>query len=417
MKLRRVILFFLAMAFSLAACIEDGTSGETENDEGEASGSSGEDTIQIGAVLPMTGPAAVFGEKFEQAYSLAVEEINEAGGIQGKDIEVVIADSQEIPSEGVTVTENLINNDDILVLTGGRSSGVTLAVGRTAAQYDMPYLIDHGTADDATMSGWDTVFRLNPTAGMYVDPLTEFLPYIDDLEGIERIAYLQVDNAFGESIWQFGLEEILNDLGYEVMHETYDDSSLDYIAILNNIKEFDPDVIIKSSGADNEAVQLIQDAAQVDINPKLFIGTGGGHAIQGYYNQAGDISNYVATVGPWHGDRSQEEWHDFYDKFTERFGHAPGEHEVEGYSAIYVLADALERAEDLTREAVTAALRDTDMETIFGPVKFEDFDGYENQNRPLVEAAQWHEGTLTPVFPLDIAEGELVFPVPEWNDR
>lgn len=104
---------------------------------------SSEGTLKIGAVLPMTGGSAVFGEKFKQAYSLAVEEINAAGGINGKKLEIIIEDSQEKPQVGKTATEKLVANKDILLLTGGRSSGVTLVEAQVANENKIPYLIDH----------------------------------------------------------------------------------------------------------------------------------------------------------------------------------------------------------------------------------------------------------------------------------
>src|SRR5699024_7170230 len=150
--------------------------GSSEEDETESIGTDGSDgdTIKIGAVLPMTGDSSVFGEKFKAAYSIAVDEINENGGIDGKNLEIVIEDSQEKPQVGKTATEKLVNNDDILVLTGGRSSGVTLTEAQVAEENSVPFLIDHGSSDLATMKDYEYVFRLNPTAGMYTNALREY---------------------------------------------------------------------------------------------------------------------------------------------------------------------------------------------------------------------------------------------------
>ena len=79
-----------------------------------------QDTLKIGAPQPMTGPDAPFGDKFKKAYSLAVEEINAAGGVNGKKIEVVIEDHQAKNPLAATVTEKLIAQNKVLVLTGGR---------------------------------------------------------------------------------------------------------------------------------------------------------------------------------------------------------------------------------------------------------------------------------------------------------
>src|SRR5690606_13809998 len=135
---------------------------------------------------------------------------------------------------------------------------------------------------------------------------------------------------------------------------------------------------------------------------------GAGHSIQGFADQAGELSETVLTAGPWHGDRSQDAFHAFYDTFNKTYGHAPGEHEIEGYTAIYVLADALGRAEKLDRDSVRDALAATDMKTIFGPVKFEDVDGYTNQNRAMTDLSQWIGGKMITVYPQAAAQQELV---------
>ena len=79
--------------------------------------------LKIGAPQPMTGPDAPFGDKFKKAYGMAVEEINAAGGVNGRMIEVVIEDHQAKNALAATVAEKLITQSRVLVLTGGRASG------------------------------------------------------------------------------------------------------------------------------------------------------------------------------------------------------------------------------------------------------------------------------------------------------
>lgn len=421
-----VLMLVLASSFFLVACSSSqqssgseqqsgGSQGESQTDGNTSNASSdAEQVFKIGAVLPMTGVAAVFGEKFEHAYTMAVEEINEKGGVNGTKLELVIQDSQERPEVGTTVAERLINDPEIGILTGGRSSGVTFAVARVANQYQMPYLIDHGSTDLATQSGWEYVYRFNPTAGMYSEALRDYLANETETQ---KVAYIQVDNAFGDAIYEFGLKAFFENEGYEVLHEKYDANALDLRLIMNKVKSFNPDAVIMTSGTDNEAAQLARAAAEADVNPKVFAGTGAGHSIMGFYDQAGNLAEYVLSTGPWHGDKSQEEWHSFSNNYKERYGHAPGEHEVEGYVSIYIIADALERAEGTDRESIKQALAETDLNTIFGPVKFEAFDEYTNQNRGITELTQWIEGELVPVYPFELADEELVYPFPSWGER
>lgn len=368
------------------------------------------DSVKIGAVLPMTGNAAVFGEKFQAAYGMAVDEINAAGGINGKKLELIIEDSQEKPAMGKTATEKLVSNSDIMVLTGGRSSGVTLVEAQVAEENQTPYLIDHGSSDLATRSGYEYVFRMNPTAGMYPNTLKE---YFKDNKP-KTVVHVNVDNAYGEAIYDYALKDYMKDEGinYEVIK--YAGGQLDLKPIMVKAKSFNPDIVIMTAGDDNDATQLMKAAQEADLSPELFVGTGAGHSIMGFATQAGDLSETVLTAGPWHGDRSQEKFQAFHKNFTDKYKHEPGEHEVEGYAAIYVLADALSRANPMTRDGVRDALSKTDLLTVFGPVKFEAFDGYTNQNRALTDLSQWIDGKMVTVYPKDQAQAEIV-KFPGWK--
>ena len=79
--------------------------------------------IKIGAPQPMTGPDAPFGDKFKKAYAMAIEEINAAGGVNGRKLEIVIEDHQAKNALAATVAEKLITQEKVLVMTGGRASG------------------------------------------------------------------------------------------------------------------------------------------------------------------------------------------------------------------------------------------------------------------------------------------------------
>lgn len=403
-----LILLLLAGIFVIAGC---GTGSESSDSDADSDTESSDgDTLKIGAVLPMTGDSSVFGEKFKAAYTIAIEEINENGGVDGKQLELVIEDSQEKPQVGKTATEKLVNDDSILALTGGRSSGVTLTEAQVADENSVPYLIDHGTSDLATMEGYEYVFRFNPTAGMYTTALQDYFQENPPTS----IAHIIPDDAFGEAIYDYGMKEFVDnsDVTYEMFK--FNSGELDFKPIMEKVKDMDPQIVMMTAANDNDATQIIKAAQESSLEPEMFIGTGGGHSIQGFADQAGDLTETVLTAGPWHGDKSDPQWQEYFDKFTETQGHEPGEHEVEGYSAIYILADAFERAETLDRDGVKEALKETDMDTIFGPIKFEDFDGYTNQNRGMTEIAQWIDGKMVTVYPEEYAEAEIV-PFEGWD--
>ena len=123
--------------------------------------------IKIGAPQPMTGPDAPFGDKFKKAYSMAIEEINAAGGVNGRKLEIVIEDHQAKNQLAATVTEKLITQEKVLVMTGGRASGQAMEIASICQRMKTPYLVDHPSADMITTKGFEWVFRNNPTGSIY----------------------------------------------------------------------------------------------------------------------------------------------------------------------------------------------------------------------------------------------------------
>ena len=146
----------------------------------------------------------------------------------------------------------------------------------------------------------------------------------------------------------------------------------------------------------------------------MISGAGAGFSINEFYEQAGIAANTVFSTGPWSGNPKDEKVKALTQKFYQKFGHYPKEHEAEGYAAIYVMADALKRAKSCSRADLRDARAATDLETTFGPVKFENFDGYTGQNNGLkngqVVLVQWQNGRLVNVWPPNVAEANPVYP-------
>ena len=109
--------------------------------------------ILVGTIQPLSGPYAAFGVKFYQAYNMAADEINAAGGIKGRPIQIVFEDSQDKLDLGQTAARKLVENPKIVALMGGRLSGVGLAIGQIAEREHIAYLVDHPSADIVTKSG------------------------------------------------------------------------------------------------------------------------------------------------------------------------------------------------------------------------------------------------------------------------
>lgn len=379
-------------------------------------------TLKIGAPQPMTGPDAPFGDKFKKAYSLAVEEINAAGGVNGKKLEILIEDHQAKNALAATVAEKLITQGQVLVMTGGRASGQAVEIASVCQRLKTPYLVDHPSADIITSKGFEWVFRNNPTGSIYPQAFEKF---VSEVPGAmpKSVAVVYDNTVFGKTIANSAMQflksknvPILEDVAYPV-------NSLDFKPIMTRVKAAKPDYVLMVAVSTTDAILMTRHAKEIGVAPRAFVGFGGGFGVADFPKQLGPLAQNVFSSAAWSGNPNDPEVRAFYEKFQKKFGIQPKEHEVEGYSAIYIIADALRRAKltgnlEADREAVRQALLATDMRTVFGKVKFGSYkgplgDSYTNQNVYSPEhsvLAQWQDGKLLNVWPKANAEIAYVFP-------
>jgi len=367
--------------------------------------------ILIGTIQPMTGPYAAFGVKFYQAYNMAADEINAAGGIKGRPIQIVFEDSQDKLDLAQTAARKLVENPKIVALMGGRISGAGLSIAQIAEREHIAYLVDHPSADIITKSGFQWTFRLNPASSFNSVPLQKFMKeYAKD---IKTAALLYENSVYGKGVTE-PFKAWLSQNGYQVVvSELYPPLALDYRDLLNKVKAQNPDLLFLASNIPDSAL-IIRQAHELGLTPKMICGAGAGFSINEFIEQAGDSASTVYSTGPWSGNPKDPQAQALTEKFYKRFGHYPKEHEAEGYSAVYVMADALRRAKSFSRADIHEALAATDLMTPFGPVKFETFEGYSNQNNGLkngqVVLSQWQNRRLYNVWPADVAETKPEYP-------
>lgn len=194
---------------------------------------------------------------------------------------------------------------------------------------------------------------------------------------------------------------------------------------MTKVRGNNPDFVLMVAVATTDAILMTRHAKEMGLKPRAFVGFGGGFGVEDFAKQLGPLAEHVFSSAAWSGNPNDPKTKAFYDKFHKKYGIYPKEHEVEGYAAIYIIADAMKRAKltgDVAkdRDAIRQALLQTDMETVFGKVKFGNYKGplgdeYTNQNIYSPEhsvLAQWRGGKLLNVYPKANAETDVVFPDP-----
>jgi len=365
------------------------------------------DTIKVGIVLPLTGPQAKFGEVEKLSFDLALEKINSAGDINGKKLELLIEDDTGRPDVGRSVVEKLITKDKVVMVGGGYSSSVTYAVAGVCQQNAMPFLVNTGSADKITTSGWDWIYRLNPPVSHYADAVESLL--VEKIKP-KTVAILHENSLFGsKGAKSFG--KTCKKLGIKVvLKQGYEHGGIDYKPVLTQIKRLNPDIVYMVSYI-MDASLLMKQARELKLTSKMFIGGAAGFTLPEFVDNAGKASDKVISATLWHQVLPFPGAMDYYNKFVEKYNRPTEYHGAEAYSACYVIADVLKRAKSFKNTDVKEALSQTDMMTVFGPVKFTTWGKMKNQNKAATYVVQWLNGKLELVWPTEHATKEFNFPV------
>lgn len=372
-------------------------------------GALAEDSVKVGIVLPLTGDQAKFGEVEKLSFELALEEINAAGGINGKKLELLIEDDTGRPEVGRSVVEKLINKDKVVLIGGGYSSSVTYAVAGVCQQNRIPFVVNTGSADNITTSGWDYIFRINPPASEYSMAVENLLT---EVVKPKTIVILYENSLFGTTSAK-AFEDSCKKLGFKVlMKEGYEHGGIDYKPVLIRVKQANPDVVYMVSYV-MDAALLMKQAKELRLTPKIFIGGGAGFTLPEFVQNAGAASEKVISATLWHQVLPYPGAMDYYNKFVAKFNKDTEYHGAEAYACCYVIADALKRAKSFQSADIKQALSETDMMTAFGPVKFISYNKMKNQNQLPTYVVQWIDGKLEMVWPADLATKPFVYPV-DW---
>jgi branched-chain amino acid transport system substrate-binding protein len=363
--------------------------------------------------LPLTGQQGKFGEMMKRSYQMAAEEINAKGGIKKQKLVLSFEDSGAKPETARAIVEKLIDSKKQPIIVGEYTSACAKAVAAVAEERKTPYLIVASADDAITRQNYKYVFRQNAVNAHYGDGVISFLSQVVKPK---TIAILYESSAFGTS----GAEAMVKDaekLGIKVLlKERYESGSIDFKPILSKVKAAQPDVLYMVSYV-MDASLLMKQIKELRIDAKLFAGGAAGFAIPEFIDNAKDAANYVISATLWTPQLKYPGARQFADKYNAKYKDYPSYHGASAYSAMYVLKDVLERAKDFSPENIRDALKATNMVTAFGPIKFENKEGYQNQNFMDTLVLQVQKGEFETIWPQKHASKKYIYPVPTWRER
>jgi branched-chain amino acid transport system substrate-binding protein len=371
----------------------------------------GEQVIKIGVPLPLSGPKAKFGELHHKSYLLALEEINTTGGIRrgkfsGYSMAFLFEDTLGKPEKGKKRTEKLISELKVPMIMGGYSSDVVYGIARTCEKRKTPFISPSGAADRITQQRWRYTFRLNPPASEYASGLHDFFAKVVKPETM-IILYekTRVGTLNGEAMKRWCEEQGVGVL----MFEAYKPWNADFRPILGDMKARAPDVIYMVSHQ-TDAILLARQAKTLNIQPRLFAGSGPGFGSRQFVQRAGGAAENIVSAALWMPNAAYLEARGFVRRYMAKYGTAPDYHGAQAYSAAQVCRNVVERTKSLKAGHLLRALGATHMRTTFGPVKFASYKKFTNQNRVLTLVLQIQGGKFQTIWPPEAATASYTYP-------
>ncbi len=312
--------------------------------------------IPIGANFELTGNVANYGTATYEGLALAIDEINASGGVNGKKIKLIKADTKSETSEAVTSATKLIADDKVKVLVGPATTAPVIAETQIATEHKVPILAPCATSAKVTVENGKVqpyVFRscfIDPQQG---DVMAKFAS--DNLKAKTAVIYLDSSSDYSKSLGAVFKEKFEAAGGKVVMEEAFLQKDQDFKATLTKIKTANADVIFVPAYYE-EVGKIVKQAREMGITQPL-LGTDGWDD-----TKVADIAGKDALNNTYfctHYSDKDDSVKPFLEAFKKKYNHAPNVFAALGYDAGKVLIDAIKRAGSDDSEKITKAIAET----------------------------------------------------------
>src|SRR6478736_1208708 len=364
------------------------------------------DPINIGGLYPVTGSMAQIGQGCAAAAKLAVEMVNEAGGIKslgGAKLNLILSDVQSDTTVTRTETDRLISGNKLSAVHGCYASALTLIASEVAERAKVAIIT--GSSSDQLNKGRRFTFTPFARASQFAKAQLQMARLVADKP---KAAVIFENTAFGTSTSN-GLKELAPGEGVEiVMFEPYSAGFTDAGPLINKVKASGANALFSVSYL-NDLILIVRTVKQVGLNIAINGGSGG-FVMPDFYKNVGKPAEGLQGVAHWNHDVS-EDAQKVNAEFKKRTGEFCFEYAGGLIAQTFMLADALERAASADPQTVREALSTLDVSSGYaamapgGKVKFGP-DGKNIYGYPV--GVQWQNGDLASVFPKADARAPLI---------
>ncbi|MBX5452384.1 MAG: amino acid ABC transporter substrate-binding protein [Acidobacteriia bacterium] len=360
--------------------------------------------IRVGCSITQTGPYSAPAVFELQGYQLAAAELNKAGGVLGRPIEIVAYDDQGNPSTAVQLYQKLIHSDRVDLLVSPYEADLVLAVAPlvTRARMVMPSL---GANIEPYQGKYPYLIQAITQTPRYMVPVIDLAAS----RGYKTVALLVQNTQFPQELAK-GIADEATAKGMSVVfREAYAPTTTDFSALVLKAAERKPDVIIGATYL-ADAMGIVHAAKAENVQAKMFafsigpvepeFGKGLGPAAEGIFG----TTLYFPSLKTAGNEA-------FVADFTAKFGRAPDYHAAVAYASLKVLAGAVQRVGSLDQDKILRALLQTQTDTVVGRFALSP-TGMQTGYTSYV--LQWQKGKQELVWPREQATAPVELPHPAW---
>ncbi|MEN9550395.1 MAG: Leucine, isoleucine, valine-, threonine-, and alanine-binding protein precursor [Pseudomonadota bacterium] len=368
--------------------------------------------VKVGVLHPVTGALAYSGQQCRLGALMAIEDINKAGGIKslgGAKIEAMLGDAQSSPQAGTAEIEKM-NEAGVSAVVGAFASAICLATTQAAAKYNLPHVVDVGVADQIVERGLKNTFRFGPGYRKCAEVAVANLHVLNTAAGkpARSVMIIHEESLFGTGTANL-LSKELPGYGYDVREVIkHANPTRDFNNIALRIKQVNPDIVIPANYY-NEYALLVRTMQQQKITPKaIYSVLGGAASSYKFVKEFPEAANGIIDCNHWFNPRDKRSLE--LKKRVEAQGQFFSYEVFMTYTAMTLLADAIERAKSTDRAAIIDALNKSTFSNHIMPYGTTQFVNGQNMGaQPLM--TQVVKGDIKVIVPRDYREVEPIFPL------
>jgi branched-chain amino acid transport system substrate-binding protein len=386
-------------------------------------GRAAEKPIEIGYIMPMTGPVSATGDISHKGAQFAVDKINAAGGIKslgGRKLKLLVGDSEGKAEVGVNQAERLIRAG-VVGLQGTAMSSIAYPATAVAERHKTPFLVSMAYSDPITERGFKYTFRLCMRNYLVAIDLFDFTKDLYKAFGapFKTAAWIMDDTIYGKTQSE-AFEKVFGKAGIKILDKIfYPVGSTDLSSEVMRAKRADADAFLMHAFP-SDAILIVKTMREMGFNPKAVITPGGAPKVASFVKAVGKLSDYMYTLNDTNWDVSARA-KEVNEKFKKRYGFDLSGLSLYEYLGILVWREVLEKAGSTDREKIRetfAMIEITAPEIIevlpYDKIKF----GPDGQNKYVkATMAMLKNAELRTVWPEKNASMKWVFPAPTWEEK